>query len=303
MTQFIQLTKRNILLYFRDRSSVFFSMLSMIIIIVLMIVFLGDMHIDNIINLLEDLPNHNTSNDKENAEFLILIWTIAGIIPINAVTVNLSALAPIVKDKTTGKINSIYTSPASRFTITASYVTASCISSVIICLLTLIISEAYLSTKGIDLFTLQEHLQILLMILINSFTYSAIMYLFAVLVKSEGAWSAIGTIVGTVSGFLGGIYLPVGQLSDGLTNIVSCTPIIYGTAMFRNIMTQSIINKTFNDAPSEMISQYKDAMGINFETFGKNISPLAGIIIVVGFGILFTIAGVIATKFSNRKDR
>lgn len=303
MTQFIQLTKRNILLYFRDRNSVFFSMLSMIIIITLMLVFLGDMSISNIINMLEELPNHNISDDKENAELLILVWTVAGIVPVNAVTVTLSALAPIVKDKTTGKINSIYTSPASRFTITLSYVTASCISAVIICLITLAVSEAYLLTKGNDIFTLKEHLQILLMILVNSFAYSAIMYLCATLIKSEGAWSAIGTIVGTLVGFLGGIYIPVGQFSQGLVNIISCTPVIYGTVMFRNIMTKSIVNKTFSDVPSEMISQYKEAMGINFEAFGKSISPLACIIIVIGFGILFTLAGVIATRFSNKKDR
>lgn len=64
------------------------------------------------------------------------------------------------------------------------------------------------------------------MILVNSFTYSAIMYLCAIFVNSEGAWSGLGTVIGTLVGFLGGIYLPVGNLSDGLADFLSCTPVM-----------------------------------------------------------------------------
>lgn len=48
MLKFFQLTKRNASLYFRDKMAVFSSMLSMIIIIGLMLIFLGDMYIDGL---------------------------------------------------------------------------------------------------------------------------------------------------------------------------------------------------------------------------------------------------------------
>ncbi|MDE5860418.1 MAG: hypothetical protein K2H23_08585, partial [Oscillospiraceae bacterium] len=84
MVKFFQLTKRNMLLYFRDKGAVFMSLLSMLIILALMLFFLGDMSIENITEMLSALPGRDTSNDESNAELLVLAWTVAGIIPINS---------------------------------------------------------------------------------------------------------------------------------------------------------------------------------------------------------------------------
>lgn len=303
MVKFFQLTKRNMLLYFRDRGAVFISLLSMLIILALMLFFLGDMSVNNITDLLSELPGHDTSGDQSNAGLLVLAWTVAGIIPINAVMVALSALSSIIKDKTSGKINSIYTAPVSRLTIALSYIAAACVTSVIICLITLTVSELILCARGMAAFTLSEHLKIFGMIVANCFTYSAMMYLFAVLVKSEGAWSGFGTVIGTLVGFFGGIYLPIGQLSDGLAGVITCTPVIYGTAMFRSVMTSSITNITFADAPRALTEEFRKVMGISLEAFGRTVSPAACAAVVIGFGILFTIAGATAVSLIKRRDR
>lgn len=303
MTQFFYLTKRNLLLYFRDKGAVFFSLLSMLIIIALMLFFLGDMSIDGIVEMLSALPEHDPTNDKKNAELFMLAWTVAGIIPINAAMVSLSTLASFIKDKGTGKSGAIHTSPISRFTITMSYITAACLASVMICIITLALSELYLCIKGLAVFTAMEHLKLFGMILVNSFTYSAIMYLCAVLVKSEGAWSGLGTVIGTLVGFLGGIYLPIGNLSEGLRNVLSCTPVIYGTVMFRSVMTGTITDVTFADAPATMIEETRSVMGIDYSSFGSSVSAAECIMIVVGFGLVFTMIGAAVTVFKKHKDR
>lgn len=303
MVKFWELTKRNLLIYFRDKGAVFGSLLSMLIIIALMLFFLGDMSVENITELLSGLPGRDTSNDESNAELLVLAWTVAGIIPINAAMVSLSALSSIIKDKTSGKINSIYTSPVSRLTIALSYISAACVASVIICLLTLAVSEIYLCSGGLAAFTFSEHMKIFGMIIVNSFTYSAIMYLFAVLVKSEGAWSGFGTVIGTLVGFFGGIYLPIGQLSEGLAGVMKCTPVIYGTAMFRSVMTSTITNTTFANAPDVMTEEFRKVMGIDLEAFGSIVPPAVCVAVVIGFGILFTAAGAVTTSLMKRKDR
>ena len=303
MTQFLSLTKRNMLLYFRDKGAVFFSMLSMLIIIVLMLLFLGDMQIDGITGMLSEVPGRDAAADKSNAELLILTWTIAGIIPINAAMVTLSALSSIIKDRTAGRSGAIYTAPISRVTITMSYITSACIASVVICTMTLAVSEIYLCIKGMEVFTLSEHIRLFGMILANSFTYSAVMYLCAVFVKSEGAWSGFGTVIGTLVGFLGGIYLPVGSLSDGIADILSCTPVIYGTVMFRTVMTDAITEKTFAGAPAAMIGETKRIMGIDYSAFGNNVSTAECVMVVIIFGLVFTMIGAAATILKTHRDR
>ena len=303
MEQYIELTKRNIRLYFRDKGAVFFSLLSMLIVIVLMILFLSDMNINTVTGLLENLPGHDTSDDEKNAGILVLAWTSSGLIPVNAVMVALSSLSSIIRDKTAGRINSIYTSPVSRITITLSYISAACISSVIICILTAAFTEGYLVFKGMEPYTVMEHLKILGMIIVNSFAYSAIMYTCAALVNSEGAWSGVGTILGTLTGFLGGIYLLVGTLSDGLQKAIGCTPMIYGTVMFRRVMLGGILSRTFADAPEEMISIYREKMSIDYTVFGKEAGVTVCVLAVLGFGILFMAAGAVITNYSKKRDR
>ena len=52
MEQYLSLTKRNLKIYLKDKGAVFFSLLSMAIVICLMLFFLGDMTINAITNIL-----------------------------------------------------------------------------------------------------------------------------------------------------------------------------------------------------------------------------------------------------------
>lgn len=79
-------------------------------------------------------------------------------------------------------------------------------------------------------------------LLILSWTCAAVMYLVAILIKNrrlmKQPWHSSGTLVG----FLGSIYIPIGALSESIGNIMKCTPIIYGSAMFKSVFTQEMIN-------------------------------------------------------------
>ena len=303
MMQFYELTKRNIRIYLRDRGAVFFSLMSMLIVIGLMLFFLGDMNVNNIASLLSKLPGRDAAADKENAAILVLQWTAAGIIAINAVTVTLAVYSSMIKDRAEGRLSSIYTAPVSRFTISASYVSAAWICSVIICVITLIISEIYCIIQGAQPYSVGAHLQLGGAIAVNSFTYASLMYLLAMTAKTEGAWSGLGTVIGTLVGFLGGIYIPIGGFSDEIAAGIKFLPVIYSSKLFRSIMTADAENTAFSGAPSEMISEYRSIMGVDLELFGKDISDLACCIVLIICGIVFLAAGAAATKYMKKTDR
>lgn len=303
MEQFIVFTGRNLKNYFKDKGAVFFSLLSMIIVICLMTFFLGDMNIESIKNLLLQFPGRDAVADERNAELLVFVWTCAGIISINAVTVTMAVYSVMIKDRASGRINAIYTSPMSRTAIAGGYIASSFIASVCVCVLTLFAIELIGVQKGMTFFPAVIHIRLFGMIAMNSFTYAAFMYLMVLLAKTEGAWSGMGTVIGTLVGFLGGIYIPVGALSETVGSIIKCTPVIYGTAMFRTVMTEDILAKTFQGLPDEVIAEYCDVMGISLKLFGKEIGTPEEWLILLLCGIIFLITGVAFLKYSRKTDR
>lgn len=303
MEQFKAITVRNVRLYFRDKGSIFFSLLSMIIVIGLMVFFLGDMNIEGITELLEQFPGRDAAEDADNAKKIVLSWTCAGILSINAVTVTLAVYSVMIKDRVDGKLSSIYTAPVSRLAITAGYIAAAWVASVFMCILTLAISEIYGMAKGLEIFSLMTHVKLLGMIMVNSFTYASFMYLIALIAKTEGAWNGIGTVIGTLVGFLGGIYIPIGTLSDTVGNIMKCTPIIYGTAMFRSVMTKDIVDTTFAGVPEEITEEYRKVMGICLKVGKRQLGITEEWLILLVCGILFLGIGVWVLTHSKKTDR
>ncbi len=303
MEKFLVMTGRNLKNYFRSKGAIFFSLLSMLIVICLMVFFLGDMQVESIVEILNQFPGRDGIADEKNAELLVLSWTCAGIISINAVTVTLSVYSTMIKDRATGKLNSIYTAPIGRMAIAASYVASAWTASVLVCGLTLIITEIYGVIKGLEPFTFGVHMQLIGMIMVNSFTYATVMYFLAVISKTESAWSGLGTVVGTLVGFLGGIYIPIGSLSESIGNVMKCTPVIYGTAMFRSVMSKGIIDTTFTDLPDEVTAGYRAVMGIDLELFGREVSVMEEGILILIFGAVFLVIGAGMLKYGKKSDR
>jgi multidrug/hemolysin transport system permease protein len=128
------------------------------------------------------------------------------------------------------------------------------------------------------------------------------MYLAAVLVKTQGAWSGIGTVVGALIGFLGGIYLPIGSLAENIGTILKCTPVIYGVKMFRSVMTEEISQVIFAGTPKTLKAEYLDAMGVRMDFLGVSVSDAACVMILLVSGMVFMAVGAFATKYMAKQE-
>lgn len=303
MRQTLELIKRNFRLYVRDKSAVSFSLLTMLIVIGLMVLFLGDMNINNIVNLLEEMGVSDLETGRENAALLILTWTLAGVTAMNSITVSISILGIMVQDQNSGRFQSFYTSPISRFKLSLGYIGASILGSSLICFITLIISDLLISINGGEVLSLLAHSKLIGIIIINSFCYSGLMYFVAQFIHSDNAWSAFSTIVGTLAGFLGAIYLPMGALPVAVQTILKCTPILHSTALLRKVFTESILAKTFYGLPDTIISEYQEVMGITV-TSGKHIlNPGIQVALLCLCGIIILIVSATVMKRRKVSDR
>ena len=187
MREVMQLAGRNLKIYLRDRSAVFFSLLSAIIVIVLMLVFLGDMNVNAITSLLEEVGVPSSDKTQLNAEILVIMWTVGGILCVNGVTVASMMTSVMINDGYEGKIQAFRTAPLSRTKLSLGYIFSAWAASSLICVLTLTAAELFAGVNGAALPEFTEQLLLLAMIAVNCFTYSGIMYFAGLLIKTPGA--------------------------------------------------------------------------------------------------------------------
>ena len=98
MNKLFGLTKRNLLVYFKDKTSVFFSVLTPIIIFALYVLFLKDTYVSQIQDSAKGLESFIDISDIENLTASLLL---AGILGSALITIPFQALTTIVKDKET----------------------------------------------------------------------------------------------------------------------------------------------------------------------------------------------------------
>ncbi len=300
MREIIYLTKRNCRVFLRDKAAVFFSFLSMLIILGLMVVFLGKMNSDELISVLAEYGGErDTVQDQENATYLIQLWTLAGILVVNSVTVTLTVMGTMVQDETRKRIMAFYVTSVNRIKLSLGYILSSWLVGTGMCIITLAVGELYFVLQGHGLLAAVELLKLAGIIALSVFTFSALGYLLALFVHSDSAWSGILTIIGTLVGFAGGIYLPLSSLSETVQTVLKCIPVLHGAAMMREVCTAQAIRETFDGLPEAVVDVFKERMGITLYRGDVQIELWQQVTLL----LIYAIIAIVAATFVNRKRK
>ena len=263
MGEIFYMVKRNSLIFLRERSAVFFSLLSMLIVLALMVIFLGRMNSQSLVHMLSEYGGErDAAADERNAAYLIQLWTLAGILVVNAVTVTLTVTGAMVQDETEKRLMAFYVTPVSRLKLSLGYILAAWLVGTGMCLLTLAAGEIYFAVQGYGILGAGTLLTLTGMTGLNTFVFSAIAYLLALFVHNSSAWSGLLTIIGTLVGFAGGIYLPMDALSEQVQSVLKCLPVLHGAAMMRKVCTEEAVAETFLGLPEMAGDVFREAMGI-----------------------------------------
>ena len=304
MKEIYYLFKRNVLVFLRDYSAVFFSVLSMLIILLLMVVFLGKMNTDEILWVLSEYGGERDAvRDKENAEYLVQMWTLAGILAVNTVTVSLTVMQAMIRDEVKGQLASFYVAPVKRIKIALGYIMAAWAIGSGMSFFTFVIGEAYMVMQGHDLLSLFATVKVLGMIMLNAFVYAALGYLLALFIHSESAWGGFLTVIGTLVGFLGGIYLPLSMLSDKMVAVLKCLPVLHGTAMLRGVLTENAVEETFKGLPDMVPEMLKKEMGITLWNGDIEINLEKQILLLLFYAIIAIAVAAWVSKRRKIHDR
>ena len=276
MKEILYLTKRNSLIYMRDKKAVFFSVLSMLIVLGLMVVFLGSMNSQDLLLLLERYGGErNEAQDRINVEHLIQLWILSGILIVNSVTVTLTVIGTMVQDEEQSRLASFYVAPVKRGKLVLGYVLAAWFTGAGLSILTLIAGELYMVFSGKGLLPVSTLMVMCGMIFLNTFVYASIGYLLAMFIHSYSAWGGMLTIVGTLVGFAGGIYLPLSSFSERIQTVLKCLPVLQGVSMMRKVCLEEVTEITFEGMPSQAVEIFQERMGVTL-TAGERLISLHG---------------------------
>ena len=303
MREIVYLVKRNALIYLRDRAAVFFSMLSMFIVLGLMAIFLGKMNSDDLVAILARFGERDTAADERNASYLIQLWTMAGILVVNSVTITLTVLGAMVQDETRHRIVAFYVSPVKRIKLSLGYILTAWLVGTFMCFITLAVGEFYFMIQGHSLLEASALLKLTGMITLNAFTFAALGYLMALFIHSDSAWSGMLTIIGTLVGFIGGIYLPLGTLSETLQKVLKCLPVLHGAAMMRRICTDAAVAETFAGLPDIAGDSFREQMGVTLFWNDTEISIPMQAAVLLAYAVIAILIAAILNKNRKLKDR
>lgn len=304
MNGFWSLVKRNCLVFLRDRGAVIMSMLSMAIVLLLMGIFLGNMNVEEITDLLKQYGGaRDEAADLQNAKILVHYWTLAGITVVNAVMATLTVMGQMISDSSENRLASFCCTPVSRGAISLSYITASVVMGTAMCLAVMAAYMGYIIMIGGELLPAKDILLAAFYTFMTVCIFSLIMYLAAMFVRSTGVWSGIGTVVGTLAGFAGAIYLPMGSLAEGAAAVLKFIPILHGTSLLRRACCGEILDNTFKGLPKEVLEDYNEYMGITVEMGGKTLSDTAQILFICLFGLAALTAILIISRKRRVSDR
>lgn len=277
----IQMTKRGLKIFFKDKGAVFFSLLGVIIIFGLFIFFIGD-------SITKDLDTH-----IKYKSYIMNSWVVAGMLASSAITTSMGAYAVMVADREHKCIKDFYSSPLKRRSVAAGYMCTGLIVSIIMSLITFGFGEIYIVAKGGELVSFMIALKVLGVILLSSFASSAMVCFVISFVKTSNTYTTISIILGTLIGFLIGAYICVGSLPSGVQWVVKCFPCSHAAALFRQLLMADGMSKGFANLPHSALTGFKEHVGVTFLYGDWHPKAWFHILVLLGTGIVFYLCAIL----------
>ena len=240
----LALLKRNFILYFRNRSGVFFSLLGALISFLLYIIFLQK----NLTDSWSQLPNSTN---------LLNNWLIGGTLAVTGMTTSFTALKQMVQDRENQVDQDLFLTDLGSWGLQASYL----ISSIVISFVMQVFMYAVMSFYFKESPVISHLPEIALIMLLSSLISSLVNVLLIYRFQSVDSLGKLATIVGTASGFLVGTYIPIGVLPDFAQIIMKCTPATYIASLYRQVLMKEPLETTFT-GNSGLLQEFQEKMGI-----------------------------------------
>ena len=260
-----ELISRNRKVYTRDRLAFFMSFLSVIILILVYQVFLGQIQIDAV---KEALGSDTASSDTIK---MVNYWLISGLTTIISMTSTLGAFGVMVSDKEKKLSEDFKVSPISNFKVELSYAIFAILFGIILtmfsCVFAIGIFNGFASLLD---YSAKDYLTIFGIISLSTVLSASIILPILTFIQTSSSFTTLSTIVGTFIGFISGVYLSIGSVGETLQQVMTWFPMTQVNALLKQVLMKNSIAQVFNDAPSSVINEYKESYGVILQNASGN---------------------------------
>ena len=293
------LIKRNVTMFFKDKGTFFTSLATPMILLVLYATFLSNVYEDS---FRAALPTGLLIDDSL-INGLVGGLLLSSLLAVSAVTVPFCANLFMVQDRVTGARADLSITPVKSSSLALGYYLATVLNGLIICFVALTLGLVYLSIIGwylsfVDVLLLV--LDVVMLVLFGTALSSLVCYP----LSSQGAMSAVGSIVSSCYGFLCGAYMPISSFSKGLQNALVFLPGTHGTSLLRNHALSGVFEQMAEDqVPTEAVDALRSVADCKLSFFGHDVDKWVMYLILVGAVVLLVAAYVLIMKLAERKNR
>ncbi len=285
MTITVALVRRNLTLYFREAGGVALSLLSVVILLGLYLLFLGQLQINQIT---EQLP----SAAQTDIQFFVASWVFSGMVMIATFTTGIGALGTFVDDRSSGRFVEFRVSPIRRYQLILGYQLAAFIVAVIMSTAVLVIGVIALAVvfqrtpAPLDILAAEGY------VLLLSFTFSALSSFIMTFVRSRGGFTGVSVTVGTVLGFIAGAYLPIGTLTEQIGTALNMMPFSPAAMLLRTPLAGDALTRLAGDS-TQADTQLADFYGFTLHIGDLTLTAPLVSIALAAIALVFTALGAL----------
>jgi len=167
------------------------------------------------------------------------------------------------------------------------------ITGLIISVITLLLGEVYIVSNGgkwLDIFSFAKVIGVLI---ITSLMNNSLLFVLVSFFSTPVSFSAASTVVGTLIGFLTGIYVPAGMLSSSMQWVIKLFPVSHAGALLRQIIMDKPMSRGFSGVPAKQVLEIKEILGVVFSFGNQPMEPWMHVLVILGTAVIFFVLGVI----------
>ena len=293
----VQFAQRNILLFFRDKATVFFSLLSPLIVLMLYVFFLGDLQV---LTVKSYFPEGVQVDEKLISAF-VDSWLIAGIMCVSSLTVALNSMLVMVSDKEKNLFKDFTSTPVKPSVLTLGYFLSFYFITLLICLAVFAVGLIYLAASGSFYMTASD-VFVNIGVLLLSVTNSVLLMMFVMsFINTSSASGAFSGIFSAVIGFLVGAYMPISAFPEGIRYFTTIIPGSSTGGLFRNYFMDGALQELSKNMPPAFTDGLKQAFSFELEFFSYTPGTDFMWIYLADTALLFLLCNIVAGIIRKRK--